>query len=47
MVKKGRELKVIEKWKVSDDEVDDLKKVFFQFLKRWVENDSTKINVNK
>ena len=44
---KGEELKVIEEWRENYDEIDELKKVFFQFLKRWVEIDSGQQNVNK
>ena len=46
-MKRGTELKVIDAWNDSLDEIEQLKKVFFEFLKRWVENDGSQHNVNK
>ena len=46
-VKKGEEIKVIEEWRESKDEIDELKKVYFQFLNRWLEIDGSQLNVNK
>lgn len=47
VVKRGSELKTIEAWNESQDEIEELKKVFFEFLKRWVGNDGSQLNVNK
>ena len=38
---------MIEQWNERYDEVEELKKVLFQFLKRWCEVDKTKKNFNK
>ena len=46
IVEKGQELKMISTWNESYDEIEELKKVFFEFLKRWVENDGSQQNVN-
>lgn len=46
-VERGTELKVIDAWNDSYDEIEELKKVFFEFLKRWVEIDGSQTNVNQ
>ena len=38
---------MISTWSESYDEIEELKKVFFEFLKRWVENDGSQQNVNQ
>ena len=38
---------MIEDWNISYDEVEELKKVFFKFLKRWVDIDGNQPNFNK
>ena len=43
----GDEVKLIDGWSDCYDELEELKKIFFEFLKRWVENDGSKLNVNK
>ena len=42
----GKELKRINKWKELDDELDELQKIFFTFLKRWTENDQNTVQPN-
>ena len=39
-IKPGDEVETIEKWNTPVDEIEELKKVFFEFLKRWVEIDT-------
>ena len=46
-VKKGEEVKFIEEWRESKDEIEELKKVYYQFLNRWLEIDGSQLNVNK
>ena len=47
-IKPGEEVGVIEAWRSYHDEIEELKKVFFEFLKRWVDIDtSTVSDVNK
>ena len=38
-VKQGQEVQLIDAWNDSYNEIDELKKLFLEFLKRWVEND--------
>ena len=45
-VKVGEECEVIEAWSLAYNEIEELKKVFFEFLKRWVENDGRQKNIN-
>ena len=45
-IKPGQELKYINAWTEAHDEIDELKKIFFGFMKRWVENDSIQKEVN-
>ena len=40
-VKKGEEVKFIEEWRESKDEIEELKKVYYQFLNRWLEIDGS------
>ena len=45
-IKPGQELKHINAWTEAHDEIDELKKIFFGFMKRWVENDCIQKEVN-
>ena len=36
-IKAGQEVKLISEWTELDDELDELKKIFFEFLKRWTD----------
>ena len=36
-IKAGQEVKLISEWNELDDELDELKKIFFEFLKRWTD----------
>ena len=36
-VKAGQEVQIIEEWQSSYDEIEELKKVFFEFFKRWTD----------
>ena len=42
----GNELKRIQKWDELDDELDELQKIFFTFLKRWTESDNNAVKPN-
>lgn len=37
-IKAGQEVKLISEWNELDDELDELKKIFFEFLKRWTDS---------
>ena len=39
-IKPGEEVETIDAWNTYRDEIEELKKVFFEFLKRWVEIDT-------
>ena len=39
-IKPGEEVQTIDKWYTHYNELEELKKVFFEFLKRWVEIDA-------
>ena len=46
-IAQGKELALIEAWSEPYDEIDELKKLFLEFLRRWVENDGReKENIN-
>jgi hypothetical protein len=46
-MKDGEEVGAMEAWREPADEIEELKKVFFEFLKRWVENEGPQGDVNK
>ena len=37
-LKPGEEVKLIDNWSYCYDELEELKKIFFEFLKRWVDS---------
>lgn len=43
----NKELKYINSWTELYDELDELKKIFFEFLKRWTERDRHLAEPNK
>ena len=44
----GQELKYIKEWKEDFyDELDELKKIFFEFLKRWTDSNRFQLDPNK
>jgi len=45
-VKQGTEVKEINKWKELSDELHELKKIFFTFLKKWTMDDRNKADRN-
>ena len=45
-IKPGQEVQFIDQWSVMKDEIEELKKVFFEFLQRCVENDGSKSTMN-
>ena len=46
-LKPGTELRVIKKWETLEDELDELKKIYFTFLKRWTDGSQHKDEPNK
>ena len=42
----GTELKKIRKWETMDDELQELQKIFFTFVKRWTDRGRNKSNHN-
>ena len=46
-VNAGEEMKYINEWTQHKNELCELKKIFFEFLKRWVENKSSENSINK
>ena len=47
-VQAGEEVEKIDAWNSYYDELDELKKVFYEFLKRWVSIDTKTLSeVNK
>ena len=46
-VKAGEETQVINEWTQHNDELDELKKIFFEFLKRWTDKERLKFEPNK
>ena len=47
IIKQGKEVKAIEGWTECKDEIEELKKIFFEFLKRWIDSERHKIEPNK
>lgn len=47
LVEANMELKYINSWTELYDELDELKKIFFEFLKRWTESDRHLAEPNK
>lgn len=47
LVKPGRELKKIRRWEALEDELDELQKIFFSFVKRWTEGVRDTSDVNE
>ena len=45
-LKVSEEVKLIDGWSYCYDELEELKKIFFEFLKRWVENGENKMIIN-
>ena len=46
-IKPGTEIKQIRKWEKLDDELEELQKIYFTFLKRWTVGDRKKSEPNK
>ena len=38
-IQAGAEIKIISEWTDLYDELDELKKIFFEFLKRWTDTE--------
>ena len=38
-IQAGSEVKLISEWNDLYDELDELKKIFFEFLKRWTDTE--------
>ena len=45
-IKTGKELKYIGQWGDYEDELDELKKIFYTFMKQWFDKDQQKDNPN-
>ena len=46
-IKPGSEFKQIKKWEQLEDELDELKKIYFSFLKRWTDVAKNKDEPNR
>lgn len=46
-IKAGQELKSITEWTEMQDELDELMKIFFEFLKRWTDKDKNDFDPNR
>lgn len=46
-VKVGDEVKFIDLWEECANEIEELKKIFFEFLQRWINNDNRTYEVNR
>ena len=43
----GQELKGIREWEDLYDELDELKKIFYEFMKRWTEQTTLEMDANR
>ncbi len=43
----GLELKYINRWTELWDELDELKKIFFEFLSRWTDENRVRVDPNR
>ena len=46
-IKAGQEVKNINEWIELNDELDELKKIFFEFLKRWTDKPKNDLDPNR
>ena len=47
LIPAGQELKGIREWEDLYDELDELKKIFYEFMKRWTEQTSLEMDANR
>ena len=47
VVNAGEEMNYINEWTQHKNELCELKKIFFEFLKRWIDSERHKIEPNK